>query len=106
MTNELGIELKCENCERCCEMSIIHSQRKFVRGVCLKNKKVFFKPLKFILVDRIKELQEQQFTEDELKTLKEALEFGKDKFKFLWVEKLFDESLKIVERILKNSEAN
>lgn len=73
MTNELGIELKCENCERCCEMSIIHSQRKFVRGVCLKNKKVFFKPLKF---------------------------------KFLWVEKLFDESLKIVERILKNSEAN
>ena len=51
--NELG----CENCERCCEMSIIHAQRKFVRGTCLKNKKVFFKPLRFLLIERLQEIE-------------------------------------------------
>lgn len=106
MKNELGIEVCCENCERCCEMSIILAQRKLVRESCLKNKKAFFKPFKFLLVARIKELQEQQFTKEELRFIKNRLDDVIEEWDVPDMVFMAHQILKKIEQTLKNSKEN
>lgn len=94
MKNELGIEICCENC---------------LKDYCtgqhqLECKKVpkYFVPTQEAYEIRIKELQEQQFTEDELKTLNGILQ---DYFRVYTTQHYKTKPLlNKIERILNNEQ--
>lgn len=68
MKNELGIEVCCKNCmyyKPQCAMKL--------ENYCRKYNKIEFRPRRLVYEARIKELQEQQFTEKELQFIKNRL---------------------------------
>ncbi len=95
MKNELGIEVKCDNCW--CK----YDCDSVVEKTCKRNgRNALFKPSMNAYKSRIRELQKQPFTKAELSTIIEALKTAKEEFAFCPEEKAFDEILKKTERII------
>ena len=69
MKNELGIEVKCENCY------LKHDCNLPVENACrINGQHLSFLPSIEASSNRIKELQEQQFTKEELQFIKNRLD--------------------------------
>ena len=126
MKNELGIEVKCDNCylkfdcnlpiENACRINGQHLSFMPSIEACSTRIKELQKvmreeadaidlgvsALNKHYEEQIQRLQEQQFTEKELNSLQVALILAKDEFDFTPADNL----LKKIEQTLKNSEAN
>ena len=74
MKNELGIEVKCENCLYYFMNDIgkVWCDKEFETR-CKKKNLMLFQPRNAKLEKRVKELQEQQFTEKELHIIKNMI---------------------------------
>lgn len=104
MKNELGIEICGENCKG--DVIPNYDCPKCGQEKCGDESCQYFAPKTKSLKQRIKELQEQQFTREELNTIIDALQMAKEEFAFCPEEKTFDEILKKIEQTFKNSESN
>lgn len=98
MKNELGIEICGENCKG--DVIPNYDCAKCGQKKCGDENCQYFAPKEKSLKQRIKELQEQQFTEDELKTLNGILQ---DYFRVYTTQHYRTKPLlKKIERILNN----
>lgn len=96
MKNDIGIEVCCDNCWFKCDCDSV------VKKTCERNKKLLlFKPSTKAYKARIRELQEQQFTEEELQFIKRAV------FEYSEMSDFdYKPILKKIEQTLKNLEVN
>lgn len=102
MKNELGIKICCENCKHCTDngngCGLIEMPNDGIFG----TRHCAFSPSKEAYEIRIKELQEQQFTEEELNTLNGILQ---DYFRVYTTQHYRTKPLlNKIERILNNEQ--
>ena len=93
MKNELGIEVKCENCI-CSATNYRHCD------ACID--KVCFYPSYLILQSRIKELQEKEFSKEELQFIKDRLDECIEEWDVPDMVFMAHQILKKIEQTLKN----
>ena len=96
MKNELGIEVCCENCHNLFDC--------YVYNLCENNER--FHPSCEALEKRIKELQEQQFTKEELQFIKNRLDECIEEWDVPDMVFMAHQILKKIEQTLKKSETN
>ena len=100
MKNELGIEVKCENC------TYKHPSNYRLCDVCLDRDLANFCSSYLSLQARIKELQEQRFTKEELQFIKNRLDECIEEWDVPDMVFMAHQILKKIEQTLKNSEGN
>lgn len=104
MKNELRIEICGENCKG--DVIPNYDCPKCGQEKCGDENCQYFTPKTKSLKQRIKELQEQQFTEKELQFIKNRLDECIEEWDVPDMVFMAHQILKKIEQIFKNSEAN
>ena len=99
MKNELGIEVCCKNCKH---EDDFHTTEEV--EYCINNEYAMFKPTCKVLEARIKELQEQRFTKEELQFIKNRLDECIEEWDVPDMVFMAHQILKKIEQTLKKSE--